>query len=230
MKVAFLKLFLLVVCCYCNVLFCQDPVTNSVGLDCTSTFRVVNFQLTISPFGKGVARVFPFKVVIGRHIYYRAKPKTGSSYNLEIGNLNQNTFTSYFNAFIPLVPTNFTHKGTAIIPDIDHPTHNSDLGPTHGIVKVEKQNPNALAYSTDPSPQKTVEVFFEKDKKHFYDANGNLVPNWFYYWIQSPIFTNLLRIPGINLYNINNCSFDTSPTDLVLSIEYDGFLQIQKYL
>src|SRR5690606_13804857 len=70
----------------------------------------------------------------------------------------------------------------------------------------------------DESPAE-VEIFYEKDLMTNPDGN---VPNWFYYWKQSPIITNILTIPGIHLYNLDAYAFADSATPLTLSLEYDG--------
>ena len=99
------------------------------------------------------------------------------------------------------------------------PSENQDFGPTNGLVKVSTENESTCSKITNSqSSPVIIEVFFEKDKN---SNPGGTVPNWFYYWKQSPKIKEQLLVPGISLYDINSCSYLESAGDVELSLNYD---------
>ena len=104
------------------------------------------------------------------------------------------------------------------------PLDNEHFGTHHGSIRVD----NGQLSEPVIFPG-LVSLFFEKDKELFYQNYINnqgqnvteLIPHWFYYWKQVPLIDNILTIPGIPLFDIDNCTW--IPAEPVkLDIIYDA--------
>jgi hypothetical protein len=93
------------------------------------------------------------------------------------------------------------------------PIDNDDWGSTNGHILFEMDNANDHILSDF-----TIEAYFSKDEIHPL-AN---TPNWFDYWSQIPIIQDLLdAVPGIPLYDSNNCAFTPNPGKNAIELIYD---------
>ena len=182
-----------------NLINAQEaPNSRFSGLEC-----VPPGAITIDEFEDSKGRK-DWKIVIGRDFKYKGlKPSTGT-WKWSIGGASKWNTT-----FTPKTAATKENEGIGIIPLTEMPTSNSDFGPTRGKVEVS----NALSEKGDAD----VKVFYLKDDDK---NNPAKVPNWFYYWSQSNEVQSILTIPGIKLYDKNNCVWNSTPTPIKLSIEY----------
>lgn len=157
------------------------------------------------------------KVVVGRTIGYRARPGSGTVWDWDLGSGSCTSFTDYWNL---QSNSSFSDRDNdAIIPNSSLPASNDDFGDTNGLVKVSNGTEESCVGRDGNTFE--VEVFFEKDAT---TNPGGSDPNWFFYWKQSQEVQNLLTIPGIHLYDMSSCDFNSSPTSVTLDIVYDASL------
>lgn len=217
MRIVFGVVFFGVIICI-NGLLAQEAINRSPeGLDCTADFLIHKFKTSDT----GSAMNKPWKIVIGREIEYRAKPGNGSDWNWQLGKGACNRFSSVWNLQGTVALNQFFDRSDAsnkaLIPLSDMPRDNSFFGTNYGTIKVS--NRISSTCKTKPEGKKAM-IYFEKDEVSN-PMGGD--PNWFYYWSQIPLIQNVLEISGIHLFNTDSGTFNPSPTNVRLSIEYAGF-------
>lgn len=211
--------------CFSAILAQKEKLSKSLTetVECSATFKITKFQLSDSE--NTIAFHLPYKVVFGRKIGYRAKPRNdGLSFNWHVGRYDStNTFVPFLPYMIsPDTPTPYSGQGTAFLYRDSLPMLNSELGyNTSGVVRAIKyiEDDSLFAYTSESEEIPKVRFFFEKDSMNVHDMS---VPNWFYYWTQNSRIQDLLTIPGFTLYDRDSCRYNSSPTEVILDVEYNG--------
>ncbi|MEZ4960162.1 MAG: hypothetical protein R2830_10145 [Saprospiraceae bacterium] len=153
-----------------------------------------------------------WQVVVNRPFDYKATPQSNTdNWTWTLGDLNANgdgVVTPPFWMFQNALNAN---KGSGIINNL--PPNNSDFGPTHGHIEAAANLNGVPKKDLSDHPDQTVKVFFKKDDLH--PISGT--PNWFHYWREAQPIIDLLTIPGIKLWDKDNCIFlDAIPVELNL--------------
>lgn len=179
--------------------------TTSGNVEC-----MIPSTITIDKFTSGK----DLKVVIGNKINYKSKGDKTLPIHWKMGKYKDGVYsdTLIFSTDTALtIPPIWKEKGDVYISKSQLPTSNDDFGLTRGNVYVQT---GATPIIKD---DEQVKVFFNKNDRCIHDP---LVPNWFYYWKQSPIIQNLLSIPGFTLYDETTCSFKSNPTPITLNLQF----------
>lgn len=209
-----MQMLLLLLCFYLSV-FSQVDTTwqRTVNeIECLDDLSLKKFMLS----NPGASSKLNWKVVIGREIEYRARPKSGVNWIWLLGDSTETTFGQNWNIKTTTGVSDFTSKSSgslkAIVDTIYMPSNNSSFGSTYGLLNISNSNiPNGITF-TD-----TVNVFYDKDS--LTNPNGN-VPNWFYYWSDIDTVMNLLNVSGIAMYDTVTGSFQSTPTSTTFTLRY----------
>jgi hypothetical protein len=185
------------------------------GLVSAQTSQAINAdclppaKITITKFTSGK----DFKVVIGNKINYKSKGDKTPPMLWKMGKFKNGIYSDTF-AFstdtASIIPPLWKDKGDVYIPKSQLPISNNDFGLSRGSLLV------STASSPSLTDDEQVKVFFNKNDRNVHDS----VPNWFYYWKQTPIIQDLLTIPGFTLFDSVTCTYKASPTPVTLSLKY----------
>ena len=203
MKIIVLTIIYILIC---KISIGQTP-SRIESIECNSSFIIRKFQ------DKSKAG----NIVIDKEIEYHATPSIGSNWIWEVGSEANGIFTPKW-SLAAITPTVLGGLGEGKLNSTALPSLNSELGSTFSIVQASKTvTSTEIAKSNDPGSliPNGVRVFFKKNQINPHSG----YPNWFHYWKQE-IPNSLLEMPGIKLYNVNTCSYNTNPTKFNLQIEY----------
>jgi hypothetical protein len=193
-------------------MFSQQATPLDEILNCLNSLHITKFQGNKT-----------WKAVVGVPLTYESKPKIKNpdpnlKWNWEIGEGSCSIFTPFWT--LASLNGDFEREKTRGLNITNMPSSNEDFGDKNGLVKVSNSINNIRneeSCEDRNGNEAKVKVFFEKDAMNNPDGT---VPNWFYYWSQNQIIQNELEIPGIKLFDKDNCVWNNSVTPLKLNIEY----------